>query len=40
VCGNHDIGDSPTQESLQKYRSNFGEDFYSFWVGGKLFSCL
>lgn len=37
VCGNHDVGDSPTQESLLKYRSNFGDDFYSFWVGGKLF---
>lgn len=37
VCGNHDVGDSPTQTSLQKYRSNFGDDFYSFWVGGKLF---
>lgn len=36
VCGNHDVGDSPTQESLQKYRNNFGDDFYSFWVGGKL----
>lgn len=35
VCGNHDVGDSPTQESLQKYRNNFGDDFYSFWVGGK-----
>lgn len=37
VCGNHDIGDTPTQESLQKYRSNFGDDFFSFWVGGVFF---
>ena len=35
VCGNHDVGDTPTQDSLQKYRSNFGDDFFSFWVGGK-----
>lgn len=40
VCGNHDIGDSPTQQSLQKYRSNFGDDFYSFWVGGVFFIVL
>ena len=40
VCGNHDIGDSPTQQSLQKYRSNFGDDFYSFWVGGELLNFL
>lgn len=40
VCGNHDIGDSPTQQSLEKYKSNFGDDFYSFWVGGNLSSYL
>lgn len=36
VCGNHDIGDSPTQDSVRKYRSNFGDDYFSFWVGGKI----
>lgn len=40
VCGNHDIGDSPTQQSLEKYKSNFGDDFYSFWVGGVFFLVL
>lgn len=35
VCGNHDVGDTPTQQSVQKYRSNFGDDYFTFWVGGK-----
>lgn len=35
VCGNHDVGDTPTHQSLKKFRSNFGNDFFTFWVGGK-----
>ena len=34
LCGNHDAGDQPTVESIAKYRSNYGDDYYSFWVGG------
>ena len=40
VCGNHDIGNTPTQEAVRKYRSDFGDDFFSFWVGGRYrFDC-
>lgn len=35
VCGNHDIGDQPTVETIARYRSNYGDDYYSFWVGGR-----
>lgn len=35
VCGNHDVGDSPTVETISIYKSNYGDDYYSFWVGGK-----
>jgi serine/threonine-protein phosphatase CPPED1 len=28
--GNHDIGDKPTEESLNKYRNAFGKDYFSF----------
>ena len=35
VCGNHDVGDSPTAETISTYKSNYGDDYYSFWVGGK-----
>ncbi|KXJ14636.1 serine/threonine-protein phosphatase CPPED1 [Exaiptasia diaphana] len=37
VCGNHDVGDSPTHKSVQKYRSNFGDDYFTFWTGGVFF---
>jgi len=37
VCGNHDIGNQPTVESVSKYKSSFGDDFFSFWCGGVYF---
>lgn len=40
VCGNHDIGDIPDRDSVQMYRRDFGDDFYSFWVGGCRFIVL
>lgn len=40
VCGNHDVGDQPTVESIAKYRSNYGDDYYSFWVGGRSFNLI
>lgn len=37
VCGNHDVGDAATPESISRYRSEFGDDYYSFWCGGIFF---
>lgn len=37
VCGNHDVGDTPTPETVAKYRSSFGDDYFSFWCGGVYF---
>lgn len=34
VCGNHDVGDRPTPTSLSMYRSQYGDDYFSFWCGG------
>ena len=34
VCGNHDVGNRPTSASIDSYRRNFGDDYFSFWVGG------
>ena len=34
VCGNHDIGNRPTPKSIASYSENFGDDYFSFWVGG------
>lgn len=33
VAGNHDVGNEPTPESLEAYRSHFGPDYYSFRAG-------
>jgi predicted MPP superfamily phosphohydrolase len=37
VCGNHDIGDTPTHDSIDDYRKKFGDDYFSFVVSGVLF---
>lgn len=37
VCGNHDVGDIPTKESLESYRAEFGDDYFTFCVGGVFF---
>ena len=34
VCGNHDVGNSPTSKTISCYREKFGDDFFSFWVAG------
>jgi 3',5'-cyclic AMP phosphodiesterase CpdA len=33
VAGNHDVGNSPTPESLSAYREKFGPDYYIFRLG-------
>ncbi|XP_042363806.1 serine/threonine-protein phosphatase CPPED1 [Plectropomus leopardus] len=38
VSGNHDLGNTPTPRSLEQYCSAWGDDYFSFWVGGVL--CL
>ena len=32
--GNHDIGQNPTARLVDEYKERFGDDFFSFWVGG------
>ncbi len=40
VCGNHDVGDEPTEKTVEVYRRQFGPDFFSFWSGGVKFVVL
>lgn len=40
VCGNHDIGNTPTPSTVAKWKSSFGDDYFSFWVGGVFFIVL
>jgi 3',5'-cyclic AMP phosphodiesterase CpdA len=37
VAGNHDVGQQPSEETLEWYRNTFGKDWYSFNVGGCKF---
>lgn len=38
--GNHDIGQTPFPEDLTLYQERFGDDYFSFWVGGVLYISL
>jgi len=37
VCGNHDVGNSPTEESIERYKASFGDDYFSFYNHGCCF---
>jgi len=37
VPGNHDVENTPTPESLNRYRQKFGPDWYAFRHGGCRF---
>ena len=37
VCGNHDVGDRPSKLTIERYKSWFGDDYFSFWHGGCKF---
>jgi len=34
LCGNHDVGNRPTTQSIQTWTSAFGNDYLAFWVNG------
>ncbi|XP_007498682.1 serine/threonine-protein phosphatase CPPED1 [Monodelphis domestica] len=40
VSGNHDLGNVPTSETIAEYCQTWGDDYFSFWVGGVLFLVL
>ena len=40
VCGNHDVGNSPTKESIENYKKSFGDDYFSFYKNGCCFIVL
>lgn len=40
VCGNHDVGDIPSRESIEVYKKDFGDDHFSFWCNGCKFIVL
>lgn len=38
VSGNHDLGNTPTPDTVEQYCHAWGDDYFSFWVGGVM--CL
>lgn len=40
VSGNHDLGNTPTPETIDDYCRQWGDDYFSFWVGGVFFLVL
>lgn len=40
VSGNHDVGNSPTAETIAEFCRTWGDDYFSFWAGGVLFLVL
>lgn len=34
VSGNHDLGNAPTPKMVEQYCRVWGDDYFSFWVGG------
>ena len=40
MCGNHDVGNAPTAESIERYTNAIGDDYYAFWYNRCYFICL
>eukprot|EP00189_Rhodosorus_marinus_P008253 CAMPEP_0184752486 /NCGR_PEP_ID=MMETSP0315-20130426/43600_1 /TAXON_ID=101924 /ORGANISM="Rhodosorus marinus, Strain UTEX LB 2760" /LENGTH=284 /DNA_ID=CAMNT_0027231815 /DNA_START=583 /DNA_END=1438 /DNA_ORIENTATION=+ len=40
VCGNHDVGNRPTPEYIDRYKARFGDDYFSFALCGVKFIVL
>uniref|UniRef100_A0A6B2LC37 Calcineurin-like phosphoesterase domain-containing protein n=1 Tax=Arcella intermedia TaxID=1963864 RepID=A0A6B2LC37_9EUKA len=34
VCGNHDVGNVPNATTINRYKNDWGDDYFSFWVDG------
>lgn len=34
VSCNHDVGNVPTPETIAEFQRTWGDDYFSFWVGG------
>lgn len=34
VCGNHDVGNRPTPQTISQYRTDFGDEYLAFWTNG------
>mmetsp|Transcript_15712 Transcript_15712/g.26198 ORF Transcript_15712/g.26198 Transcript_15712/m.26198 type:complete len:379 (+) Transcript_15712:52-1188(+) len=40
LCGNHDVGNRPTLESITRFTDRFGDDYFAFWCNHAYHICL
>lgn len=40
ISGNHDVGNIPNNQTIDEYRREFGDEYYSFWVQGVFFIAI
>jgi hypothetical protein len=40
LCGNHDVGNRPNADSIKRYTSRFGDDYFAFWCHQCYMICL
>lgn len=40
VCGNHDVGNKPTEKTIGLQKQEFGDDYLTFWAGGLKFIAM
>lgn len=40
LCGNHDVGNRPTAESIKRFTSRFGDDYFAFWCNQCYMVCV
>ena len=40
LCGNHDVGNAPSAESIARFTSQIGDDYFAFWAKGCYIICL
>lgn len=38
LCGNHDVGNRPTERSMRLYKKEFGDDYLAFWSSPKVYN--
>ena len=40
ASGNHDVGNKPTKSSIEWYKENFGDDYFTYWFCGVFYIVL
>jgi hypothetical protein len=38
LCGNHDVGNRPSKQSMELYKKEFGDDYLAFWSSPNVYN--